>query len=484
MKLFTILISICFLVNSYAEDKQKKPNFLFVLGDDINRDSLGAYGNKDCKTPNINRLADEGMRFDKAYCSVAMCAPFRQELYSGRTPWRTGTLANHSKSHADTKSICHYLKAQGYRVALLGKSHVGPREAYPFEYLGDGSKKEDCNEFYTEKTKQFIESCQAEKVPFCLFVASHDGHAPFTTGKAENYPADKLTVPPYWLDTPELREVLSLYYAEVSNFDALVGSIYSYLEKKTILDKTLFMVCTEQGSQLPFAKWTCFDNGLHTGFIARYPSLIKPKSLCHELVMTTDVTPTLVELAGGKLKPDDCDGKSFLPLLKGEQKTLQNYVFGAFSNRNIIDNRDRVYPIRSVRSKRYSLIYSPNHKSISSNTTLTEALNIIQADELPTKVKTIAASWALKRNENQRASELVKKLFHRPEYALYDLKNDPHEQVNLIQSPEHQAVFQDLKQALLSRLAELNDSDPIETEKAIPAKKKKAPKKKPKKKNQ
>ena len=122
-----------------------KPNVVFILADDMSRDTWGAYGGKECKTPNIDRLAKDGTRFDRAYCSVAMCAPFRQELYSGRSPWRTGTLPNHSKSVAATKSVVHYLKPLGYRVALLGKSHVGPNECYPFERLGDVSKKVDAN---------------------------------------------------------------------------------------------------------------------------------------------------------------------------------------------------------------------------------------------------------------------------------------------------------------------------------------------------
>ena len=88
----------------------QRPNILFLLADDMNRDSWGVYGNQDCKTPNIDRLAREGMTFNRAYCSVAMCAPFRQELYSGRSPWRTRTLANHSKSKPGTRSIAHYLK--------------------------------------------------------------------------------------------------------------------------------------------------------------------------------------------------------------------------------------------------------------------------------------------------------------------------------------------------------------------------------------
>ena len=187
------------------------PNVVFILADDMSRDTWGAYGGKECKTPNIDRLAKDGARFDRAYCTVAMCAPFRQELYSGRSPWRTGTLPNHSKSVAGTKSVVHYLKPLGYRVALLGKSHVGPNECYPFERLGDVSKKVDANPETLTKARAFLDDCKKSDNPFCLFIGSHDSHAPFTTGDTSAYDAKKLTVPPYWVDTPQLTEEMVKY---------------------------------------------------------------------------------------------------------------------------------------------------------------------------------------------------------------------------------------------------------------------------------
>ena len=167
----------------WADGEATRPNIVFILADDMNRDTWGAYGSVDCKTPHIDRLASEGMRFERIYCAVAMFAPFRQELYSGRSPWRTGTLPNHSKSKPDTRSIPHYLKPLGYRVALVGKSHVGPGECYPFEYFpGDKDKSRDPNPGYLKNAREFIDSCTQEGKPFCLFIASSDSHGPYTTG--------------------------------------------------------------------------------------------------------------------------------------------------------------------------------------------------------------------------------------------------------------------------------------------------------------
>ena len=453
---------LCFTIFSLIASA--KQNVVFILADDMSRDTWGAYGGKDCKTPNIDQLAKDGIRFDRAYCSVAMCAPFRQELYSGRSPWRTGTLPNHSKSVQGTKSIVHYLKPLGYRVALLGKSHVGPSECYPFEKLGDVSKKVDANPETLEKAKSFLDDCKKSKDPFCLFIGSHDSHAPFTTGDPSAYDAQKITVPPYWIDTPELREEMVKYYAEITNFDKLVGMMRKELEKRNLWKNTIFMVCSEQGTQLPFAKWTCYDNGLHTGLVAHWPNRLKPGSVIKELVTTADITPSLVDELGGKLEKGAVDGKSFLNLLKGRDEVIHQYVYGAFTNCRIIDNRERIYPIRSIRNKRYSLIYNSNHKSLTSNVTLTQALKMIEAPETSPKEFNPTGSWVAKAGKNNLEKALVRKLHNREEFELYDLQKDPFEMKNLAGSPKYQKIQKRLKNALLDKLKVLDDSNPIGTE--------------------
>ena len=449
----------------FALSASAKQNVVFILADDMSRDTWGAYGGQDCKTPNIDQLAKDGIRFDRAYCTVAMCAPFRQELYTGRSPWRTGTLPNHSKSVSGTKSIVHYLKPLGYRVALLGKSHVGPNECYPFERLGDVSKREDANPETMDKAKAFLDDCKKTKNPFCLFIGSHDSHAPFTTGDPSAYDSKKIKVPPYWVDTPELREVMIQYYAEITNFDRLVGMMRKELEKRNLWKNTIFMVCSEQGTQLPFAKWTCYDNGLHTGLVAHWPSRAKPGSVIKELISTADITPSLVNELGGKLQKGTVDGKSFLNLLADKNESIHQYVYGAFTNCRIINNRERIYPIRSIRNKRYSLIYNPNHQSQTSNVTLTQALKMIEDTEIKPKDLNPTGSWVAKVDKSKFEKKLVEKLHNREEFELYDLQKDPFEMVNLTGDSKYLKIQKKLKDALLAKLKALGDSDPMTTEK-------------------
>lgn len=454
------------MLRSCSNQLPEKPNIVFILADDMNRDTWGAYGGKDCFTPNIDQLAREGMRFDRAYCAVAMCAPFRQELYSGRSPWRTETLPNHSISLAGTRSIAHYLKPLGYRVALTGKIHVGPKECYPFEYLPTGgNSKIDRNPYFMEASRKFIDECTKEDNPFCLFIASHDSHYPLTTGDRSVYDAESFTIPPYWLDTPKIREELVKYYAEISNFDKLVGEMREELEARGLWESTIFIVCSEQGTQLPFAKWTCYDNGLHTGLVAHWTGVIEPGSVVEELVSTADITPTLVEAAGGELNPGDFDGQSILKTLEGDNEVLHEYVYGAFTNCNIIGSRDRVYPIRVIRDKNFSLIYNPYYEEITSNTTLDEALAML--NDPSAEGDDVAASWVKLSRKDPAAEPYVYKLHHRPEYELYNLEEDPYELRNEIDNPEYTVVVEEMKKELHVKLAELGDSDPIATEKSL-----------------
>lgn len=459
-----IQISLFFL--SLVKLSAAPPNFIFVLGDDINRDNLTCYGGGvKCNTPNLDKLAKDGVLFTQAYTSVALCAPFRQELLSGRTPWRTKTFLNHSKSTNETKSLPHYLKPLGYRVALVGKSHIGPKRAYPFEMLGDTNDNED----FLAKTKKFIDSCSAKGTPFCLIIASHDAHGPYTNGDPTQYNPEALNIPPYWIDTPELRASLPPYLAEVTNFDSLVGDVRNYIDRAKLAKNTVLFACTEQGSGFPFAKWTCFDNGLHSGLIAYAPGKIPRGHVSNPLLWMCDIAPTIVDMAGGKIKPKYFDGKSQLANFTGKQVEIHKYVFGEFSNKGIIDNHNRIYPIRSIRDGRYSLIYSPRTDGRTSNVTLSSALELFNRDPAnpePMKGKKVnpPASWVLKSGPKD---PLVRKLFKRPEYALYDLKNDPYELTNMISSPQHQAKLKELKTALMTFLKANNDADPVATEKAI-----------------
>ena len=251
-----------------------RDSILIVIADDLNKDSVGVYGNKDVKTPNIDRLASQGMRFNMAYTSTAMCAPTRQQMYTGLYPVRSGAYPNHSKVKPGTKSLVHYLKALGYRVGLSGKRHFGPPSSFPFEQVSRKVDAKAIREFVTRDEKQ----------PFCLLVTSNSPHVPWSAGDASQYDPGKLTIPPYWVDTPEMRESLTRYYAEITDLDREVGECMKILRETKQEDNTAMIFTTEQGAQYPGCKWTCYENGLNVGFIVRWPGQVKPGSVSDAMI--------------------------------------------------------------------------------------------------------------------------------------------------------------------------------------------------------
>ena len=129
--------------NRLNSQSSKKPNIMLIIGDDMTWNHCQPYGSTDAVTPNMSKLATEGMRFDRMFTSTAMCAPTRQQLYTGLYPVRNGAYPNHSWVHNGVKSIAHYLKDAGYRVGLSGKKHFGPAESFPFETVGPDKKEID-----------------------------------------------------------------------------------------------------------------------------------------------------------------------------------------------------------------------------------------------------------------------------------------------------------------------------------------------------
>jgi N-sulfoglucosamine sulfohydrolase len=257
-----ILILVFVLLGEYVNGASlkgsiKQPNFVFILADDCTYNLLGCYGGKNVKTPHIDSLAREGMRFTQAYAATAMCAPFRAELYTGRYPVRNGVVWNHGRTKDDTPSVCHYLNELGYRVGIAGKKHIKPKAVYPFVDVNGFPAGQGVRRFMTQSTDQ----------PFCLFLCSNSPHAPWTRGDASQFDATHIDLAPKQHDNPATREVMTRYLAEVGDLDREVGEILALLDGSGQAGNTLLMFSSEQGWPLGFAKWTNWNMGLHTALI-------------------------------------------------------------------------------------------------------------------------------------------------------------------------------------------------------------------------
>ncbi len=403
---------------------KRLPNIVIVIADDQNGMDAGAYGNRDVKTPNIDLLADQGMRFDRAFTGTAMCAATRQQLYTGLYPVRSGAYPNHSLVKEGTRSIATYLKELGYRVALNGKRHFGPAESFPFEYLGrEGSQKSPSLVF--DDTEEFI-SRNGDQ-PYFLVIASRHPHFPWESGDQAAYDPDELTVPTQLVDTPETRQALANYYAEIGALDDEVGEVMDMVERSGTAENTVFIYTSEQGSMFMQGKWTLYDSGIKTGFIVRWPEKVEAGSKTDAMIHYVDVVPTLLDIAG--MNVPDLDGESFLNVLRGKTDHHKDYIFGVHTTRGINYWRDD-YPIRSVRTEQYKLILNLNHEGAFSN------------GVVATNWGDYYESW--NESGDAEAREKYQAYQKRPPVELYDVEKDPNERINLAGRADYEEIQKDL----------------------------------------
>ena len=430
---YSILTLLLLLVLGRGTLADDRPNFLFVIADDCTYWDMECYGGQ-AKTPNINRLCTEGIKFTNCFQAAPMCSPTRHCLYTGLYPVKSGAYPNHTFVKKGTKSIAHYLQRAGYRVALSGKTHINPKESFPFEY---SSKK---NPDMTAVGKLMSES-KTNGTPFCLFACSNEPHTPWNQGDAAAYPPAKLKLPAFFVDTPATRTSYSKYLAEITYYDKQVGQLLELLRKHDLDENTLVMVVSEQGNSFTSAKWTCYDMGLQSGMVVRWPGKVKPNSTTEAMVEYVDVVPTFLAAAMVP-EPYGLDGKSFLRVLTGEEQTHKEFSFGIHTTRGIINGSDS-FGIRTIRSGNYRYILNLNPEA-----KFTNAVN--------------RTDWwkewvALADSGDAHAKEIVGKYQKRPGEELFDVRRDPHNQKNLAGKSDLAEIQSELRERLMGWMASQGD---------------------------
>jgi uncharacterized sulfatase len=404
-----------------------RPNFVIFIADDHDLFYTGCYGNRVVRTPNIDRIAGEGLRFDNAYTATAMCAPSRSMLYTGLFPHRNGAHPNHSSIRDGIDTLPFYLGALGYRVALAGKRHIKPESAFSFEYIEQ------------DAVDSFLDD--AGNAPFCLIVASKQPHTPHETG---GYTPDEVPLHPALVDTPATRQRVADYCTDIDLLDAELGTALDALESRDLLDSSLFIYTSDHGAPLPFAKWTCYESGLRVPFIVRWPGYVEPGTTTSAMIEFVDVLPTFIELAGGRT-PRDLDGQSFASVLSGKSATHRSAVYGTHTSEGM--NNGGFYPIRSVRIGNLKYILNLNPDGAFTN-------NITEGSEL---FGDLWGSWQELAKTDARARDRVTFYQHRPLEELYDLDADPYELRNLANDATFESQLAPLRRRLLAWMRAQND---------------------------
>ena len=421
-----LLIGVVLCSQAFAVE-QRLPDIVVYLADDLSAADLPIYGGTNIKTPSIDALAADGMAFNLAFVASPSCAPSRAALLTGLMPARNGAEENHTYPHEGTLRLPQILNQLGYQTAAFGKvAHSRSAKDYGFHTIELKSNISDVR----KNVKGFLEN-RVDKRPLALFVGVSNPHVPWPFESTVE--PDSITLPPKLLDTPQTRVQRSRYLQEVKDLDDYLGELRE-LTAHHMAEDRLFVFSSDHGAQFPFGKWTLYDEGVRIPLIVSRTGKIKAGSRTDAMVSWIDILPTLIDIGGGEV-PKGLDGRSFASVLHGNTDSHRDRIFTTHSG----DRKMNVYLSRSIRTKRYKLIWNP-HPEFAFTTHIDLLLRPTSGDYFK--------QWTEQAKIDKHAAKVVSAHHGRPKYELFDLVKDPHEQNNLACNAQLEDVQEDLEAEL------------------------------------
>ncbi len=467
-----LLFCLGFL-SSVIADQADRPNILLVLSDDHSVPHVGAYGEQNCIrfniTPNLDKLAAEGMRFNRAYTAAPQCAPSRTAIFAGRSPVGLGVTRFAQPARPETILLTDILRRNGYWVGLTGRhqhldgknvdlDHVtetlvalgvrGEQFERRFDYFVRGTRtKGEAVRKVPEMLNTALDEVPAGK-PFFLYFGFSQPHRKWGDDYDRIDPAE-LVLPPDWPDLPEVRLDYAKYLAEVRDLDFGMGLVDRVLKNRGLSNETLLIFMGDNGEALLRGKGTLAARGIHVPLIVRWPGKVRSGSVSEALISGMDLAATVLEAAGLDPAPG-MTGVSFLKELRGDAFKGRDYVFAERGwHAGPIDRSDGFDLSRSILSHRYLYIY---------NATPEKRISPVDMSQNP--------AWLAMQGQ-QRAgqlSPLFERLYFespRPVFELYDLEKDPFQLKNLAGSQEVESVENRLRAELDRWMVRENDFLPL-----------------------
>lgn len=434
LKSLGLLGSIPFLPLDFSPTDSRNepsdlPNIVFLLSDDQSQPDLGCYGNPAIQTPHLDRLAEEGMIFNRAYVTSSSCSPSRGSVMTGRSPHATGSTRLHIWTHPEMADLLSLLKQQGYHIGGYRKLHQDNYKP-KFDFFGD--EEEPFETFFEQRP---------EDQPFYLWFGSHDPHRPYEEGIVDS-PHDpaEVVVPDFLPDTPGVREDLASYYNHMTRFDADCGKLIDLLDEHGLTENTMVVMSSDNGMPFPRAKATVYEAGIKVPLLVKWPGHIQQEgSATDELVSLMDLTATWLDMAGIEV-PETMEGRSLLPLLTGGEYTSREYVF---AGRNWHDNWS---PARAVIGKRYKLIQ--NYRL---STGYLPSLDIQEWSESYQAIRSLKQEGKLEEPLTWYENTTT------PQQEVYDLDSDPGEWNNRADDESLRPMVHELEGALSDWMNDTHD---------------------------
>ena len=426
---------------------QENPNLLLVIADDWSWLHAGAYGDRTIRTPNIDRVAREGVLFEHAYVASPSCTPSRASVLTGQWFWRLGAGANlYGKLAPEHPVYTDILEESGYHVGYTRKGW-GPG------LLGERARNPAGAQY--DSFAAFMQQ-RKEGEPFSFWFGTFDPHRGYElgSGAASGIALDDLELPAAFPDSPAVRGDIADYYFEVQRLDRELGEMLLLLEETGDLDRTMIIVTSDNGMPFPRAKSNLYDLGVRVPLLIRMPGGAATGRRVSDFVSLTDLAPTMLE-AAGLAAPAAMTGRSLWSVLiasgSGRIDSTRSATF--FGKERHVPSQESPdgggYPMRAIRTDQYLYVRNFEPDRWPSGTPRYEESFIYGAwyadtDGGPTKHYMI---------DNRAADEKHARLFDlafakRPGEELYDVANDPDQLVNVASNP----AFAQIKTALWNQL--------------------------------
>jgi arylsulfatase A-like enzyme len=405
------------------------PNILMITCHDIGQ-HLGCYGVETVHTPNIDALAEKGVRVQDFYSTSAVCSPGRGSLHTGRYPQSNGLMGlTHApwwwSLNEGERHTAHLLREQGYSTTLIGFNHIDPENPERLGYEDVRSTHRQADETVAA-TLDLIRSASKCDKPFFAKVGFTEVHRPFIHGKdTEN----GVFVPGWLQDTPQVREDFAEFQATIRFFDERVGEILDTLADSDVADDTLVILTSDHGIPYPGAKWTVRRAGVSVPFLIYQPNTIFDGGRVVDDVMSNvDVLPTLLAYLEAPI-PEEIQGVNWMPTLEGSAPPPRDAAFAQYTPEMKRDNLSR-----TILTDRYHLIrYFDQGRSVDYPVDVHPQAFAAHVHRCPTKDR------------------------FRPFVQLYDLHSDPDEIHNLAQDPDQQEHVASLTARLRAWMEEVDD---------------------------
>ena len=399
-----------------------QPNIILIIGDDISADDFGCYGHPHIRTPNIDKLAGNGMRLTNAYLTTSQCSPTRCSVITGRYPHNTGAPELHTDLPKGQVMFPAILKKAGYYTTAAGKWHLGNYARGAFDKIVGGGPGGE------ERWVQLLRQRPKDK-PFFMWFASFDAHRGWDHNKqAKPHTPEDVVIPPYLIDTPDVRKDMAKYYDEVQRLDRYTGDVVEELRKQGVLDNTCIIFMADNGRPFPRCKTRLYDSGIKTPFVVHWPAGLRQKGeVCDSLVSVIDIAPTILELAGLKL-PQSFQGISMKPLLADPAFSIRNYVFaehnwqGQIAHERMVRHGNYVY----IRNAHRQL---PQICGLDSQCPQKELRELAKAGKLT-------------------SAQMDPLLEPRPAEELFNVSDDPHQIENIAPDPRHHKTLKALRKLM------------------------------------